>query len=698
MQTMYLDERSQTLLLEVIKNPHISSKELQQTHYLSRRQVDYSFQKVNEWLEEQGKPRVIKKNGMYQVDKTIAQLFDIEKEEGVGHYIPTQEERIYLLILYIVTSEEELSLNHFITELEVSKNTVLQDLKDVRALLERRELTLEYTRQDGYYIVGAEWAKRSVMLEAIYKVAQMYGGEQYFHRLMGIADEDVQSVREQLARIERELQLSFVDTEMESLPYAVEGIFKRIRKGRIIDTEFFINNNELSDTREYAAVEVLIEGREDVPEEEQLYLALQLLTSNTVQKNKHLDDKELPRLRQALRETLDEFERKAVFPIVNKEELVDKLFLHFKPAYYRIKYHLTTDYRPLEKISEEFEMLHYFVKESVMPIAQFLDSEIPEEEVMFITLFVGGHIIEHNEQTIEETHKRAIVVCPNGLSVSKLMERNLRSLFPEIYFYPAMSVREFKETAVDYDLVFSSVPISIPSEKRLFVVNQMMDESERNHLRKVVMRSVFLFDEQEVNMEQLMNVITTYADVSDEQQLLSSLKEVLQKKQPTSTKESIYYGHTLHLDELLTDEMIQVVDQVRDWQEALEIASDPLVKTEKVLPKYVEAIQEEYPAVAEHIVLQKNVAIPHSETEKGVQELGMSLLYIEEGIPNFDGSLLHFIVVIAAIDRKAHFTALMELMELAGNLEVLDEIKECTTAQSIKEVIVRSIKGKKQMN
>lgn len=698
---MYLDERSKTLLLEVVKNPHLRSKELQDKHHLSRRQVDYSFRKVNEWLKEQGKPEVTKKNGYYQVDPIIAQLFNIEQEEDGDYYIPTQEERTYLLLLYIVTSEETLSLDHFLLELEVSKNTILQDLKIVRALFEEKNCFLEYTRQDGYFVVGSEWQKRGLMLKAVYKISQMYGGEQWLTRLLQVSAEDIQRTRKQLATIERELTLSFVDTEMESLPYAIEGIFKRINRGRQINTEFFINNNELSDTREYAAVEVLIEGRGKVSEEEQLYLALQLLTSNTVQKDKHLDDKELPRLRQALRETLNEFERKAVFPLVNKEELVDKLFLHFKPAYYRIKYHLTTDYRPLEKISEEFEMLHHFVKESVSPLVQYLECDIPENEVMFITLFVGGHIIEHNEQTTEETHKRAVVVCPNGLSVSKLMERNLRSLFPEIYFYPAMSVREFKgvEEEIEYDLVFSSVPITIPKEKRLFVVNQMMDEEERNHLRKVVMRSVFLIDEQEIDVTELMNVINTYAEVSDEQQLLTSLKKVIQKETTPAkvSEESVYYSHMMHLNELVSEEDIQIVSHVRGWQEALEIAAEPLLLSEKIIPEYVEAIKAEYPEVAEHIVLQGNIAIPHSETEKGVQELGMSLLYIEDGIPNYDDTTLHFVVVIAAIDRKAHFTALMELMEIASNPEILNKIKRCHTPKEISQVISESMNCKKHV-
>ena len=38
---------------------------------------------------------------------------------------------------------------------------------------------------------------------------------------------------------------------------------------------------------------------------------------------------------------------------------------------------------------------------------------------------------------------KAVVVCPQGVSVSKLMFHELRELFPEMIFLDYLSVREF---------------------------------------------------------------------------------------------------------------------------------------------------------------------------------------------------------------------------------------------------------------
>lgn len=43
---MYLDERSNLLLNEVLSNPEISNTILEEKHQLSRRQVSYSFKKL----------------------------------------------------------------------------------------------------------------------------------------------------------------------------------------------------------------------------------------------------------------------------------------------------------------------------------------------------------------------------------------------------------------------------------------------------------------------------------------------------------------------------------------------------------------------------------------------------------------------------------------------------------------------------
>lgn len=222
--------------------------------------------------------------------------------------------------------------------------------------------------------------------------------------------------------------------------------------------------------------------------------------------------------------------KKAVVQLVDKETLLEKLFTHIKPAYYRIKYRLTTDYSILDRIDEEFQAVHYIVKESLYPLEKFIGTRIPENESIFITLFVGGHLIETTEKL--QTRMKAVVVCPNGLSISRLMEKTLRSLFPEIFFYQAMSIREFEQTNLLYDMVFSAVPLT--TNKKFFLISQLMDEKEKLELRRRVLRSVYLIDDY-LSVDSLMKTIQKYADIRDYEKLERALAE---KLHPTEEKKT----------------------------------------------------------------------------------------------------------------------------------------------------------------
>lgn len=74
---MYLDNRSKTLFQEVIKNPNITNKQLEVKYKLSRYQISYSFQKVNEWLKWKNYPEVkrSKKRPIYIRTRAYSAIF-----------------------------------------------------------------------------------------------------------------------------------------------------------------------------------------------------------------------------------------------------------------------------------------------------------------------------------------------------------------------------------------------------------------------------------------------------------------------------------------------------------------------------------------------------------------------------------------------------------------------------------------------
>ncbi|CAK8585715.1 BglG family transcription antiterminator [Priestia megaterium] len=675
---MHLDERSNLILKRVVSNPGISNAELERKYHLSRRQISYSFTKINDWLKSNNYPKIQRTNGgKFIIDPLLMELFAEKVEHSAGSYIPSEKERAQLVLLMLLGSEEELSLLHFSSSLSVSKNTVLRDMKYTQKIVNGYHLEIIYSRMHGYDIVGSEWNKRKLLIEVLRTVYDMYQGETYIQAYTGISREEIQRLKEQMEKVEKRLALQFIDQKIKLLPYTIAILLKRIKKGNLIKDSYHIDYEELSDTKEFEAAEILIEDAACIPKEERLFITLQLLTSNVLS-SQFLREEETLELKSSLKNSLALFEKKACITFKEKEKLLQKLVLHMKPAYYRIKYQLTTNYSIIEKVSEEFEAIHYIVKDSLKPFETYIGCSIPESEVMFITVFIGGHLINSGE-TIQ-LKKRAVVVCPNGVSISHLMEHTLRDLFPEFYFYEALSIREFEQSKAEFDMVFS--PVTVQTSKHLFIVEQFISDFQKLQLRQRVIQTIFGLNTSVVNIEQLISVIEKYAKVDQKSQLQKALQDYFSLQILNETSKNQEYS----LADLITPETIVLRDQVESWKEAISIAAAPLLHKGVITEAYIDKMQEQYPSMSPHIVLRLNVAIPHASPEDGVQAVGMSLLKLKEGLLCGEQKV-HFIVVIAAIDKKKHLNAMLQLMKLAEMNGVINEMKQLNEKYKIYEII-----------
>ncbi|KLV31488.1 BglG family transcription antiterminator [Priestia megaterium] len=675
---MHLDERSNLILKRVVSNPGISNAELERKYHLSRRQISYSFTKINDWLKSNNYPKIQRTNGgKFIIDPLLMELFAEKVEHSAGSYIPSEKERAQLVLLMLLGSEEELSLLHFSSSLSVSKNTVLRDMKYTQKIVNGYHLEIIYSRMHGYDIVGSEWNKRKLLIEVLRTVYDMYQGETYIQAYTGISREEIQRLKEQMEKVEKRLALQFIDQKIKLLPYTIAILLKRIKKGNLIKDSYHIDYEELSDTKEFEAAEILIEDAACIPKEERLFITLQLLTSNVLS-SQFLREEETLELKSSLKNSLALFEKKACITFKEKEKLLQKLVLHMKPAYYRIKYQLTTNYSIIEKVSEEFEAIHYIVKDSLKPFETYIGCSIPESEVMFITVFIGGHLINSGE-TIQ-LKKRAVVVCPNGVSISHLMEHTLRDLFPEFYFYEALSIREFEQSKAEFDMVFS--PVTVQTSKHLFIVEQFISDFQKLQLRQRVIQTIFGLNTSVANIEQLISVIEKYAKVEQKSQLQKALQDYFSLQILNETSKNQEYS----LADLITPETIVLRDQVESWKEAISIAAAPLLHKGVITEAYIDKMQEQYPSMSPHIVLRLNVAIPHASPEDGVQAVGMSLLKLKEGLLCGEQKV-HFIVVIAAIDKKKHLNAMLQLMKLAEMNGVINEMKQLNEKYKIYEII-----------
>ncbi|UBH08058.1 BglG family transcription antiterminator [Macrococcus armenti] len=658
-----LDNRSASLL-EILKvTESISNRELQSSLELSRRQVDYAINKLNNWLENNSLDTVIKSNGKISISDDVKSSLDILDNTRDSEYILSEKERIAIIYTYITSRDEYISLEHLVQLLDVSKNTVLRDLKVLSKDIEEQNIKVAYSRLKGYKIEGIEWDIRNRMFKYIDELIHIYDFDNILKEILSITAIKIDDMINKLSDIESILEREFVDHNFFSLPYKIFAIFNRIESGNTLENPLLISGNSISDTKEYEASEILCSDLLGY-EEERIYLSLQLL-STPVHSKKDLIFS-LPDLKNTIKQCVDNFEKIAVVNLSGKQNLIHKLYTHIKPAYYRIKFNLTTDYSFLKTIDKEYQKLLVIVKESFEPLEKFIRIKLPDEELILIALFFGGTLIEKNEIK-EFKPKRAIVVCSNGITISNLLEKTLITLLPEIYFEGTKSIRQFESSNEQYDFIFSQVQLQ--TDQNVIYIGDLSTKAEQFSLRRRVVSDMYGLTHLNFDTKNLLEVIKNYAEVKDENSLESALNKFFADKTFTY-KEEIPYK----LSDILPVSNIIIKESVDSLKDAIIEASQPLLKQGIINQNYINEMVMQYPEIYDHILLRTQIAIPHADIESGSFGLGFSFLKLNQPIMQ-DGRPIHFICVIAAKDKNSHLDGILKLIQVAENMELIEKLK-----------------------
>ena len=125
------------------------------------------------------------------------------------------------------------------------------------------------------------------------------------------------------------------------------------------------------------------------------------------------------------------------------------------------------------------------------------------------------------------------------------------------------------------------------------------------------------------------------------------------------------------LSDILFLERMGEVNNVNNWETAIEIATKPLIDDGSVRCEYVNDMISSINKFGPYIVIDDYIAIPHAISEENVNKQSMSLLSIKEPV-DLLGNPVKLFIVLAPEDRDGHMQSLAELSELLMDEEKKD--------------------------
>ncbi|MGL5437454.1 MAG: BglG family transcription antiterminator [Lachnospiraceae bacterium] len=680
---MKIGQRNCLIMKEIINNSaSVTGKSLEAKLHLSRKQLEYGITRINEYLEEQQLP-VLERLSSGRIivhNEVLGQLDLIRLEQENRDIWLSREERCDMIQLMLLTKQQELSLQHFITELKASKNTILTDLKRLKDELSDARICLKYSRENGYQLEGSEYDLRQQLFLVLRSILSDYGQQALAFGVAKINAKQLEHMRNMTETIEQELKIRFTDGMIELNQCFFTLLLRRIQDGLVLDDVPDILKH-VAGTKEYMVMKscLIAEGVNNINETMYFTAHVQTMKINT-----HLESvvgKEA--VYQAAEQTISNFERIACICFENKDHMRNLLMNHSIPALYRIRYNFHIGPDITEYVLPAYQEVHDMVKKSVAPLEAIIGMSFPENELVYITLIFIAQTSreEAGEQT--DRRARAVVVCQNGITVSHYLLTSLKRTFPEIDFLTYMSARQFYQYREDFDLVFTSV--SLRTAKKQFVIEPLMDEAKRKKLRRSVFDSLKNTREIFPQVETILQIIKKHTNETVFQKLQMEIDSyMIQSERGTGFKN---IRKKPDLKELLTRSNIRIINQSMGWKEAIEFAAVPLLYQNIIKYQYVETIISNIIEHRQVMLIAEHVMIAHAGIDAGVYDVGLSMLLLPQTIMVNDYMEVKVVFVLATPDYESHLAALNQLIGVLEDEDKLAAMKTAATEIEILELL-----------
>ncbi|GAA3411171.1 BglG family transcription antiterminator [Paenibacillus hodogayensis] len=682
----------------------VTAEQMMERLKVSRRTIYYDMGKVNDWLADSGLEPVehVRRAGFRLSDASRAGMPEMAGRMRPYEYALSPRERKAWIAIVLFTRPDAVYVHDLTEFLQVSRMTVLQDMKLLRRELASYGLKIDVERKTGYVVSGEEGEKRKALAHYLPQVMAHANWKRFNSQFQGavqsslaerqfslLVDEERQAELYRLVgECERSLGREFTDETVFMLSSRLFMFAHRLKQGETVK----LDEDEkaiLSRMPEHKGARRLAQGLEklfevEFPEDEVCYLTMHLLGAKLNRLAAPTNGADAPQhgeaaaIKALTTRMIDLFEQYACVFFERRGEMEEQLYLHVKPAYYRIKYGLEVEHPLLDTMRSKYREIFELTRKAVQPLEEKLKRSVNDDETAYLAMHFGGWLRRQNAVPVRR--RKAAIVCVNGVSTSRMLRLQLESLFPYLDIAAVMSLREYERFRMPVDVFFSTVPLP-DTPAPVFVVNAVLTDREKAHLLHEVNRRLEAAGGNVNPVNGMIELIKRYADVKDE----SGLTEALAGYWTSAGRAEYAQPDNPDLPRILPVSRIRFVRTLENWRQAIGQAAAPLLEDGLIEERYVGAMIDKVERMGPYIVIAPDVAIAHAKPDEGVLGTGMSLLLVREGV-GFSADPRHRVralFVLASADGESHLTALGQLTLLLRDETGRRRMVEADSAQTL---------------
>lgn len=683
------------LLKSIMKRSFYTIDDAQTETESTKRQITYRLEKVNQLVDEVGLlPITIGTQKEFLIDvKTKDYLINylFESNENISYQLSSDERKIYIYLCMFV-NRDYLSIQHFISDLDVSKSTIIQDINDLGVDLLKHDISLDYDRMNGYSINGKEMELRRYMMKlvisALYDNSNSHVFDMFIDSLHLYTFDFSRLIIQELAQ---KHGISFVENRLTDFIYIFIILIARIVNGKNIDH----HNNDIPDIemmktfKEYDFTEELINFfpfRDQIGSLDRKYIASWVLGISFGNVDDDSEDSLI--IAQMVGKIMKRFELLSGIHYSNAIGIFRNLYAHFRPAYYRILFRLPIINPLKDRIMSEYPSHYSLVKETMKPFINTFGDEIGDDELAYLTIHFASIFTEEYEEVEIDKH-RALIVCLNGIGSSIILYNELRNLFPNIEFLPPVEISQINTEEYDVDIVFTTDMfkelhhIDVPVVK----VNPIMDETERYNVYREVLFLLGNINTPKVREKELTDILRKHlGQVENEDLIIKDLINAYSRINITNKEKN---DCDTCLYDMVDESLIKLKVDAKTPEDVLTIAGELLIERGAITHNYLLDVLRLYQQTPSYFLIAPHILLPHTKPEKGALDRALSIVTLKNPLHfgDSENNPVKYVFFLSATDNSSHVSAMGEFSNLMNNPKFMALLENAKNPQDILEFI-----------
>jgi mannitol operon transcriptional antiterminator len=672
-----MENRLPNIFLLVCQNKReFTVRELAQQMAVSTRTIYSDIKKLNEMLEAAGYPVINADKGKLIYEEPLI----IEFEELIGStsdfVFSNQRFRRLRVIEAILLSGDHFTVEDLVKELDISRNTLLGDLKEIKEIFRFHTIGMVALPFKGYQITGNERSIRNLLILTISEDPLFFED-----KLEKRNSQFLYSCEAFLDDMAKRLNVELSDVSFQRMLVTVWVTYARlsIGKGFPEGPREPLTREEITFVERKKELEALF-GRE-VPVDDCFYLANKLGEASVVKYEELLSEKWLP-FHLVTNEFIEAVEKEYGFEaFLMDSKLYEGLLNHLRPAYKRALSLEWAENPLLQYVLDHFSRLNKAVEKGVKVLEDKLKVTFNEHEISYFTLFFAS-VIERNEKQVRRT-PNVIIVCNAGISTSEILKSRLQSIF-HVNIIGTFSLRNAALWLKEHypDFIISTVPFRFRDIPVIKVTPYLSDYD----IKEIQNQLSFLT--ASIHISDVMNIIRKYVKIEEDQlpPLKNELSIYLGITEKSQLKKGIYQPM---LKEILTTELISAKFEATSRDEAVTESGRLLVNKGLADEAYIRAMIKNVEVNGTYIVIAPGIAMPHARPEEGALDIGLSIVTLKEPIPfgHPKNDPVKIVVGLCAIDHQSHLKALTELADILMDEKKVERLIMAENAEQILDII-----------